>query len=70
MKVFIQQAESREFVGEDHAWAPSIHSARDFHTTVEALDFCFARHLTDVQIRACFPNGARDIVWGVSNFAR
>lgn len=70
LKVFIQQVESQEFMGRDDVWVPSIGSARDFQTTVGALDFCFARHLTDVQIRACFDCGDQDIVWGVNNIAQ
>ena len=70
MKVFIQQAVSQEFMGKDHAWVRSIGSARDFETTVGALDCCFDRQLMDVQIRACFPNGGGDIVWSLNNVAR
>ena len=69
MKVLIQQLDSREFIGNEDAWVSSIDSARDFHTTLCALDFCFARHLHDVQIRARFHCGARDIVWGVNDAA-
>lgn len=67
MKVFIQQIASGAFMGKDQGWVPSIDSARDFQTTVGALDFCFARHLANVQIRACFDCGDQDIVWGVDN---
>jgi len=68
MKVFIQHIESQRFMGCNDAWVPSLISARNFETSLRALDFCFDHRLPDVQIRACFQHGRRDIVWGVARF--
>ena len=65
MKIFIQQVESHESIGSHGKWVRSVRSARDFQTSVQALDFCLDRRLAQVQIRACLCGGLRDIVWGV-----
>ena len=66
MTVFIQQIESEDYMGKNGDWVHSATLARNFQTSIRALDYCFDHRLAQVQIRACFKYGVQDIVWGVT----
>ena len=65
LKIYIQRIASLEFVGRNESWVASISDARDFRSSILALDFCLARHLSTIQLRTRFDAGTRDIVWRV-----
>ena len=66
-KIYIQRVASNRYVGTDNAWVSSLCDARDFGTSLIALDFCMGRQLSMVQIRACFTDYRRDVVWRVTD---
>ena len=68
MKIYIQHAVSKRFVGLNSTWVPSLGGARDFHNSESALSFCFGRQLSTVAL----PNGTynktgRDMIWRVAD---
>jgi hypothetical protein len=65
-KIYIQRVASSHYVGVHDDWVSSVAEARDFNSCLIALDFCMARRLSRVQIRACFADHRPDVVWPVT----
>ena len=50
MRVLVQNCVTRKFLGEGFVWLNSQAEAKAFRTGVDAVDFCFANDLDDVQV--------------------
>ena len=50
MKVFVQQTETRLFLNDQSEWVPDRETARAFDDAAEAIEFCVAHGLSDVQL--------------------
>ena len=50
MRVLVQNCITRKFLGEDGLWLNNQAEAKVFRAGLEALDFCFANKLDDVQV--------------------
>lgn len=45
MRVLIQQAETGLYYKDPQTWVPSEREARQFNSSIEAIDFCHRQHI-------------------------
>jgi hypothetical protein len=67
MKVFIRHQTTHSFYTDGVSWTPDRRLARDFKTTLAALQQCSLEHLEDVTILLAFDDHRMDINLPVSN---
>ncbi len=61
MKIYIQQTTTGQWLSERCVWVPTQREAKSFPSTVDALDFCLANHITGAQVVLCFADSRFNI---------
>jgi hypothetical protein len=56
MNILLQNKKTLSFVKDPSTWTTQHEKARPFETGIEALFFCFNRHLKNMQILGEFAN--------------
>jgi hypothetical protein len=63
MKILLQRKDNLEFIEtRGAAWTVHRGRAHAFATGLEAILFCYKRHLADMQILATFADARRDFI--------
>jgi len=61
MNVVIQNVSTRRYLGDNGRWVRSESKARNFRTSLNAMDFCFKHQLFGVEIVLMFEERCYDI---------
>ena len=63
MKVLVQRSDTGEYCMDKSRWTKDCNQARDFETSVRALDFCRDCIVPDAQVVLKFENGRYDLIF-------
>ena len=61
MKVIIHDLSQSRYLNEKNRWTKSESKARNFSSSLQAIDYCFQRHIRGAEIVLTFPDPRYDI---------
>ena len=67
MNVLLQNKKTLNYVKDLSGWTPKHGNARVFDSGLEALFFCFNRHITNMQILGEFADARMNVTFPVSD---